>query len=119
VADYAQLIANGIVTSEMLVKDDPELIRKMARALAYGIADTIANPEEAYTISAKFVENLTSQDKDVQMQILNTSIEFWKAEKIGYSDPQAWNNMNELLVKMELISAPVDVTKAFTNEFVP
>jgi NitT/TauT family transport system substrate-binding protein len=119
VADYEQLIANGIVTSEMLIKDEPELIRKMARALAHGIADTIANPEEAYTVSAKFVENLTSQDKDVQMQILNTSIEFWKAEKIGYSDPQAWNNMNELLVKMELISAPVDVTKAFTNEFVP
>jgi NitT/TauT family transport system substrate-binding protein len=53
------------------------------------------------------------------MQVLTTSIEFWNAERIGFSDPQAWENMNDLLVKMELISAPIDLSKAFTNEFVP
>ncbi|MDD2923052.1 MAG: ABC transporter substrate-binding protein [Anaerolineales bacterium] len=119
VADYAQLIANGIVTSEMTIKDEPDLVKRMARALAHGIADTIANPDEAYAISKKYVENLADQDKDVQMQILNTSIEFWKADKIGYSNPQAWNNMNDLLVKMELIPAPIEINKAFTNEFIP
>ena len=119
VADYAQLIANGIVTSEMTIEDDPELVRSMARALARGIEDTIANPDEAYEISLKYVENLKDQDKTVQMQVLNTSIEFWKAERTGYSDPQAWENMNNLLVKMKLIDAPVDLSKAFTNEFVP
>lgn len=119
VADYVQLTANGIVSSEMTIKDEPDLVRGMARALAHGIADTIANPDEAYEISLKFVENLKDQDKDVQMQVLNTSIEFWKAEQIGFSDPQAWENMNDLLVKMELIPAPVDLSQAFTNEFVP
>lgn len=119
VSDYVQLAANGIVTSEMTIKDEPDLVRGMARALAHGIADTIANPEEAYKTSEKFVENLAEQDKDLQMQILMTSIEFWKAEKIGYSDPSAWENMNALLVKMGLIPELVDLTKAFTNEFVP
>ncbi|MBK9780478.1 MAG: ABC transporter substrate-binding protein [Anaerolineales bacterium] len=119
VADYAQLTANGIVTSEKTITDEPDLVRGMARALAKGIADTIANPEEAYTISLKFVENLKDQDKTVQMQVLNTSIEFWKADRIGFSDPQAWENMNDLLVKMELIPDPIDLSKAFTNEFVP
>ncbi len=119
VADYVQLTANGIVSSEMTIKNEPELVKGMARAFARGIADTIANPDEAYEISLKFVENLKDQDKDVQMQVLNTSIEFWKAEQIGFSDPQAWENMNDLLVKMELIPAPIDLSKAFTNEFVP
>lgn len=119
VADYVQLAANGIISSEMTIKNEPELLRSMARALARGIADTIANPEEAYTISTKFVENLADQDKDLQMQILTTSIEFWTADKIGYSNPQAWENMNDLLVKMGLIPEPIDLTKAFTNEFVP
>lgn len=118
-ADYMQLPANGIVTSEMTSRDEPELVKGMARALAHGIADTIANPDEAYQISLKFVENLKDQDKAVQMQVLNTSIEFWTADRIGFSDPQAWENMNDLLVKMELIPAPVDLSKAFTNEFVP
>jgi len=119
VSDYVQLTANGIISNEMTIKDEPGLVRSMTRALARGIADTIANADEAYTISLKYVENLADQDKVVQMQILNTSIEFWKAEKIGYSDPQAWENMNELLVKMESIPEPVDLTRAFTNEFVP
>ncbi|MBI5824114.1 MAG: ABC transporter substrate-binding protein [Chloroflexi bacterium] len=119
VADYVQLTANGIVSSEITIKDEPELVKSMARALARGIADTIANPDEAYEISLKFVENLKDQDKAVQMQVLNTSIEFWRAEQIGFSDPQAWENMNDLLVKMELIPEPVDLSKAFTNEFVP
>ncbi len=119
VADYVQLTANGIISSEMTIKNEPELVKSMARALAHGIADTIANPDEAYEISLKFVENLKDQDQTVQMQVLNTSIEFWTADKIGFSDPQAWENMNDLLVKMELIPAPIDLSKAFTNEFVP
>jgi NitT/TauT family transport system substrate-binding protein len=119
VADYAQLTANGIVTNEETIANEPELIRGMAHALARGIEDTIANPGEAYSISLNFVENLKDQDKDVQMQVLNTSIEFWQAERIGFSNPQAWENMNDLLVKMKLIPEPVDLSKAFTNEFVP
>jgi NitT/TauT family transport system substrate-binding protein len=119
VADYEQLIANGIVTSEMTIANDPELIRRMARAFAKGIADAAADPEEAYQISLKFVENLKDQDKDVQMQVLLVSIEFWGTERIGYSNPQAWENMNDLLVRMGQITQPVDLSKAFTNEFVP
>jgi NitT/TauT family transport system substrate-binding protein len=113
------LTANGIITNETTIAKEPDLIRAFSRALAQGIQDVIANPEEAYTISTKYVENLADQDKDLQMQILNTSIEFWTADRIGYSDPQAWENMNNLLVKMELIPAPQDLTRVFTNEFVP
>lgn len=119
VADYAQLTANGIITNETTIANEPDLVRGMARALARGIQDTIANPEEAYTTSLNFVENLKDQDKDVQMQVLNTSIEFWQAERIGFSEPQAWENMNELLVKMALIPEPIDLSKAYTNEFIP
>jgi NitT/TauT family transport system substrate-binding protein len=119
VADYVQLAANGILSNEMTIKTDPDLVRGMVRVLTRGIEDTISNPDEAYQISLKYVDNLADQDKAVQMQILNASIELWKAEKIGYSDPQAWENMNDLLVKMDLIPKPVDLTKAFTNQYIP
>ena len=45
VADYVQLTANGLLSSEMTIQDEPDLVRSMARALARGIADTIANPD--------------------------------------------------------------------------
>ncbi len=119
VADYARLTANGVITNEKTIAENPGLVRGMARALAHGIADTIADPNAAYEICKKYVENLGQTDEVVQKQVLATSIEFWKAERIGMSDPQAWSNMNDLLVKMGQLAAPLDVSKAFTNEFVP
>ena len=119
VADYAQLAANGIISNEITISENPELIQRFVRAFTRGLSDTLVDSEEAYNISLKYVENLAEQDKDVQMQILNTSIEFWKADQIGYSNPQAWENMNQLLVQMGLIPEPVDLDKAFTNEFIP
>ncbi|MCK6566488.1 MAG: ABC transporter substrate-binding protein [Anaerolineales bacterium] len=119
VSDYVQLVANGLVSNEATIANEPELIRGMARALARGIEFTIANPDEAYNVSLKFVENLKDQDKELQMQVLNTSIEFWKAERIGYSDPQGWENMSAVMAKMGMIPAPEDLSKSFTNEFAP
>jgi NitT/TauT family transport system substrate-binding protein len=43
----------------------------------------------------------------------------WKADRLGYSDPHAWENMNDVLVKMQLIPEPLDLSKAYTNQFVP
>ena len=119
VADYVELTANGIITSEMTIEKEPDLVRRMTRAFARGIEYTVANPDEAYEICKKHVEGLENADEAVQKQVLATSIEFWKAERTGESNLQAWENMNDLLVKMSLLKEPLDVNKAFTNEFVP
>lgn len=119
VSDYVQLTANGVITNEKTIAENPDLVRGMAKALAHGIADTIADPNAAYEICKKYVENLGQTDEAVQKQVLATSIEFWKADRIGMSDPQAWANMNDVLVNMGQLAAPLDVSKAFTNEFVP
>jgi hypothetical protein len=43
----------------------------------------------------------------------------WKADRLGYSDPQAWANMQDVLLEMGLITEKMDLNKAFTNSFVP
>jgi hypothetical protein len=55
----------------------------------------------------------------VQKEVLEISIEQWKAERLGYSDPQAWENMQNVLLDMDLITEKMDLNKAFTNEFIP
>jgi NitT/TauT family transport system substrate-binding protein len=119
VADYVQLASNGLITNETTIAHNPDLVRGMAQAFMKGLRDTIANPDEAYEISKKYVENLSQADEAVQKQVLARSIEMWKADRLGYSDPNAWSNMNDLLVKMGLLPAPLDVSQAFTNDFVP
>jgi NitT/TauT family transport system substrate-binding protein len=52
--------------------------------------------------------------------VLARSIELWKSERrLGESDPQAWHNMQETLLKMGLLTEPLDLSQAFTNAFVP
>lgn len=119
VADYVPLVANGLITDEKTLQTNPELVKKMVRAVLKGIADAAQNPDEAYEISKKYVDNLAQADEAVQKQVLAASIELWRTDKPGYSEPQGWQNMNDLLVQMGLIKQPVDLGTAFSNEFLP
>ena len=119
VADYVQLASNGILASEKVISENPELVRAFVGAFLKGLADTIANPDEAFKLSEAHIPNFADLDSDVQKQVLGTSIEQWKAERLGHSDSQAWENMRDILLEMGLITEDMDLNKAFTNEFVP
>jgi NitT/TauT family transport system substrate-binding protein len=119
VADYVQLASNGLITNEKTITENPGLVRRMLSALLKGLADTIANPDEAYQISGKYVPNLAEADQAVQKEVLARSIELWKADQLGYSNPQAWQNMQDVLLKMGLLHQPLDVNQAFSNDFLP
>jgi NitT/TauT family transport system substrate-binding protein len=122
VSDYLSLVANGLITSEKMIAEKPDVVRAMVGATLKGIEYSIQDPDEAFTICEKYVENLanlTPAEKNVQRQVLAASIELWKAKRPGYSDPQAWQNMHDLLLQMNLISKPLDLTGAFTNTYLP
>lgn len=119
VSDYVSLASNGIITSEMQLEKNPELVRDMVAAFLKGVEYTNAHPDEAYEISKKYVENLAEADEAVQKQILATSIAGWQVDDPGHSDPQAWKNMNQLLAEMGLIPEPLDIEKAYSNEYLP
>lgn len=118
VADYVQLASNGLITNEKVIADNPDLVRRMVKAMLRGISDTISDPEAAYQVSMRFVEGLAVDDP-VQKQVLATSMELWKADRLGASDPKAWENMQSVLLEMGLLASPLDVSQAFTNQFVP
>ena len=119
VADSVQLAANGILASEKVIAEDPELVRGFVEAFLKGLKFTIENPDEAYALSATYIPNFADLDEKVQKEILNTSIQMWSADRLGYSDPKAWVNMQNILLEMGLITDSLDLGKSFTNEFVP
>jgi NitT/TauT family transport system substrate-binding protein len=119
VADYVELASNGILASEKVIKEDPDLVRAFVGAFLKGLSDTIANPDEAFKTSEPYIPNFADLDADVQKQVLETSIAQWKTERLGYSDPQAWENMQDVLLDMGLITEKLDLNKAYTNEFIP
>lgn len=118
-SDAIDLVANGLVTNEKTLSENPELVKAMISATLKAILYTMDNPDEAFEISKKYVDNLASADQTVQKQVLLRSIEQWKGSTLGYSNPQAWTNMQRILTKMKLITNEIDVTTCFTNELLP
>jgi NitT/TauT family transport system substrate-binding protein len=117
VADYVQLASNGLITNEQTIAENPALVRAFVQAALRGLADTIASPDEAFEISRKYIPDGDKLD-DIQKQVLLTSIEQWKAPSLGLSDPTAWENMQAVLLEMGSYPVPLDLSKAFTNDFV-
>lgn len=120
IADYAQLASNGIITSQETIETNPDLVRKFVAAVLQGIRETIADPDAAFEISKKYVPNLDQiEDPITQKQVLATSIGMWDAPVLGVSDPVAWDNMQKVLLEMKLYTTALDLSKAFTNDFLP
>jgi NitT/TauT family transport system substrate-binding protein len=115
VADYADLVANGIITNEATITDNPELVQGFVRALLRGLRDTLDNPDEAYEISKNFVEGLD----DSRRGVLEASLPLWEANPLGVTDPASWQETQELLLEMGLLDAPLpDLDQMYTNEFI-
>ena len=119
VADYLKLVSNGLITNEATLRDHPDLVKRMVRAMLRGIQDTIDHPDEAYQISLKYVDVLAQADTVVQKNILAESIKFWKTSRPGTSDPVSWDNMQKVLLDMGLLSSPLDLSKGFSNAYLP
>jgi NitT/TauT family transport system substrate-binding protein len=118
VADTLKLVSNGLITNETTLTKNPDLVRRMVAAMLHGQQDTLSNPDEAYQICTQYVPNLSPTDQ-AQKEVLTATIPLWQTSHLGYSDPQAWDNMQNVLLGMGLLSKSLDLTQAFTNTFVP
>ncbi len=58
ISPQVDLLSNGLVTNEQTITRDPDLVRGMVSALSRGLADVIADPDEALRVSRKYVETL-------------------------------------------------------------
>lgn len=115
VADYIDLVANGIITNERRIAEEPETVERFVHAVLRGLADTLADPAEAYAISKQFVEGLD----DSRLPVLEASLPMWQADQLGYTEPESWQVTQALLIEMGLLDSPLaDLEQAFTNRFV-
>jgi NitT/TauT family transport system substrate-binding protein len=118
VGDQVDMVANGLVTNEKTIQENPDLVRRMARALIRGIQDTLADPDEAMQTATQYVEGLKADDA-VQKRVLLATIELMKGDKLGASSPEAWENTQTTLLSMGQIKQKLDVNEYFTNDFIP
>jgi NitT/TauT family transport system substrate-binding protein len=91
----------------------------MVRASLRGLEDVLDDPDAAFEICKDYVEGLEQADQEAQRRVLEATLEFWRADRPGYSDPAAWENMHEVLLEMGSLEAPIEILSAYSNQFIP
>jgi len=118
VADYVDLVANGLMTNEKTINSQPQLVQGMVQATLRGLKDTIDKPDEAFEIAKKYVPSLGGENEAVQRQVLAESIKLWQSPRLGVSDLTAWQTTADVLAQMGQLTTKPDVKQLFTNRFV-
>lgn len=116
--DAIELVGNGLVSNEKTIAEDPKLVQAVVDALYAGILETARDPEAAFEICKNYIENLDSADSSIQMAVLTESIKLWQVDKNTTGLNQRWENMQAVLLEIGLLKQPIDITKAWTNDFI-
>ncbi len=120
VSDYADLPANGLVTNDKTIQEQPELVLKVTRAMLRGIRYTLDNPDEAFAISLQAVPEAGGDNEAINRAIFDASLALWQTpqDSLGRSDPLAWQEAAQFMLDAGLISQPVAPDSLYTNRFV-
>ncbi len=119
VSDYSKLVGIGLVTNEKTVAERPEIVQKVVTALIRGIEDTINNPDEALNISLQSLPEAGGQNLKTTQAVLNASVKLMVSPHLGYVDPADWAASEKFMKDAGFIKTDVDISKIFTNKFVP
>lgn len=125
VSDFYPLASDGMITSEQLIAEKPELVRSFVRATLKAMQDVIANPDAAFSTTLDFVPELKTTDaatQKLQRQVLQATLPYWQSDLtakngLGYTDSASWQATHTFLRASGLLKADVDLTKAFTNAY--
>lgn len=114
--DYGiNFYADTVFTTEKMVREHPDLVRNFIKASIAGWEKAIENPDSAVE---EVMRVNTLLDKQHQTKFFQASISLVEAgEKIGQSEKQTWEEMQEILINQKILNNPIEIDKAFTNEF--
>ncbi len=115
VSDYQPLISNGIITTESILHNQPDVVRDFVQATIKGLKEVIANPKEAVQISQSYVQGM---DITNATSVLEATIPIWQGDgknPLGYNTKATWQSMEQFLVSQKIISSAQDISQAYSN----
>jgi NitT/TauT family transport system substrate-binding protein len=115
--DYGiDLYADTLFTTEKMLQEKPDVVRKFVTATLKGWSAAIAAPEEAAQITVKYGTKLT-YDHELAMMKASLPLLQPDAQPVGWMDAANWTATQKLLVDGGFQKKPMDIGKAYTIEF--
>jgi len=117
-SDYGiDLYADTLFTTEKVLRENPEMVRRFVAATLKGWNDAVAQPEDAARITVKAGNKLTYAH---ELAMMKESIALLQPDPqtIGSMQPARWVALQDQLIQGGFLKAPLDLDKAYTTRFV-
>jgi NitT/TauT family transport system substrate-binding protein len=121
-ADYnVNVVSNGIIVHQDLLKSDPDLIRAFVPPTIKGFLYGRQHPDEAAATVKKYSETV---DERIIKREFELSWQTWvtpntKGKPLGWGADADWASAIAVLEKYGGVTTPLATSQLYTNEFVP
>ena len=105
-----------LISSSNYIKNNPETVKKVLRALSKGYTFAAKHPKEAANILVKCVPEL-NYDIILKSQNYLSTLYLTDTQKWGEISADRWNNFYDWLFENNIIPKPIQHNSTFTNEF--
>ena len=106
------------ITNETMVKEKPELVKKVMKAVSAGYNFAIQNPEQAAEILIKYAPETDPEMIRKSQKWLSPQYKA-DAARWGEQKSSVWEGYAQWLFTNNLIPKSLDAKQAFTNDFLP
>lgn len=120
-ADYGfQAYSNSIITTDKMVEEDPDLVRRFLKASLRGWEFTLKNPEEAIKILAEY-HPINEKDYLANLRLVMDFFrsDDYKKNGLGHIDRAALVATMNLVDKYMGVDVTFSANDMYTNEFLP
>jgi NitT/TauT family transport system substrate-binding protein len=114
-----KFVANSVVTSERMLKEHPEVVKRFTKALLQGWEKALDPANEANTLETlkKFDKDTPADIMQQQLAITRSLIKPFKDTRIGTFDVEAWKQTERIMLDQKQITNPVAVHKVIHSPF--
>ncbi|RMF87692.1 MAG: ABC transporter substrate-binding protein [Nitrospinota bacterium] len=107
-----------LLTSEKLLRTQPDLVRRFMRAAVRGMRYTIAHPEEALAI---LLERNPDLRPELARRALHALIPLMQdgVPKLGWQTAEKWQRLQDYMYTHKLLRKKTPVAEMFTNDYLP
>jgi ABC-type nitrate/sulfonate/bicarbonate transport system substrate-binding protein len=120
-SDYADCIPNYytpvVITSEAMLRDDPELVRSFLAALSEAHEYVMAEPADAARVLAGAVPELDADELAASVPWVAGYMD--SPSGWGHQDLQTWEEYGEWMANAGVLEGDFDPAAAFTSDFLP
>src|SRR3954451_18137296 len=112
------IYSTALITNAELIKEKPDLVRRFTRAFVKGWEYALEHEKETLEVFLKANPTVDPKYSALKLpEVLKLAqSEDTKGHGVGYSTKEKWDAMQKSLIEIEIMPAPVDTSRVFTND---